>query len=292
VSDDLKDFHFDAPRRPGDFETGPVPEGDEPGGNKNRLIAILLAIGVALVLIGLMVSRWLAPDEEDAPQPEEPAVAESQQPAPPEREPEEPPIELPELDASDEIARRLVATLSAHPNLAAWLASDELIRSFTASIVNIAEGTTPKAHLGILVPAEPFTIGRGPGGRFPSAKSYSRYDGLTQVFLSLDTQGTVELYGKLEPLIDTAFAELGYPGEEFRRVLIGALDHLLAVPNIEGDVALSETVAAYRFADPDLEALSAAQKQLLRTGPNNVRKIQGKIAELRRELLSSGSAAE
>jgi hypothetical protein len=167
-----------------------------------------------------------------------------------------------------------------------------LIRSFTAAIVNIAEGATPKAHLGILAPAEPFTVGRGPGGRFPSSKSYSRYDSLTGVFLSLDTQGTVELYGKLEPLIDTAFAELGYPGEEFRRVLIGALDHLLAVPIIEGDVSLSETVAAYRFTDPDLEALSAAQKQLLRTGPDNVRKVQGKLAEFRRELLSSGGTTE
>ena len=106
------------------------------------------------------------------------------------------------------------------------------------------------------------------------------------------TEGTVKLYENLEPLIDTAFEELGYPGEEFRRVLIGALDHLLAVPNIEGDVALSETVAAYRFSDPDLEVLSAAQKQLLRTGPDNVRKIQGKIAELRRELLSRGTATE
>jgi hypothetical protein len=186
----------------------------------------------------------------------------------------------------------LVATLSAHPNLAVWLATDELIRRFTAAIVNISEGITPKANLGILVPAEPFSVGRGPGGVHPSAKSYSRYDSLTEVFRSLDTAGTIELFGKLEPLIDDAFLELGYPGQDFRRTLVGALDHLLAVPNIEGDVALQETVSAYQFDDADLEALTAAQKQLLRTGPDNVRKIQRKIAELRRELLSNETSLE
>ena len=197
MSDDLKDFHFDAPKGPGDFETGPVPDGDGPESSKSRLVAILLVIGVAVVLIGLLVSRWLAPEAEETQQPDESPAAETQQAAPPETEAEEPPLDLPELDVSDEIARRLVAALSAHPNLAAWLTSDELIRSFTAAIVNIAEGTTPKTHLGILTPAEPFTVGRGPGGRFPSAKSYSRYDSLTEVFLSLDTEGTVKLYGNL-----------------------------------------------------------------------------------------------
>jgi len=287
---DLKDFHFDAPKAPGDFETGPVTPGT-PGGGKSRLVAIALAIGVALVLLGVLVSRWLGPDPVESVA-EEPSAAEAQQPSPTVPESDEPALELPNLDASDEIARRLVVTLSAHPNLAAWLATDELIRRFTAAVVNISEGTSPKAHLGILTPAQPFSVGRGPGGSHPTAKSYSRYDSLTEVFRSLDTAGTVELYGKLEPLIDDAFVELGYPGQNFRRVLISALDHLLAVPTIERDVALQETVAAYQFADADLEALSAAQKQLLRTGPDNVRKIQRKITELRRQLLSNEASLE
>jgi hypothetical protein len=290
---DLKDFHFDAPKGPGDFETGPVPPPTSPEGGKGRLVAILLIVGIAVVLIGILLSRWLV---SDAPEPvaEEtsPPASTATQPAPTEPESETPPLVLPELDASDELARQLISALSAHPNLAAWLASDELIRSFTAAIVNISEGTTPKPHLGIITPAEPFSVGRGPGGRYPSAKSYSRYDALTEVFRSLDTAGTVELYRQLEPLIDSAFVELGYPGESFRRVLIGALDHLLATPNVEADVALTETVSAYRYADADLEALSAAQKQLLRTGPDNVRKIQRKISELRRELISNRASTQ
>jgi hypothetical protein len=36
----------------------------------------------------------------------------------------------------------------------------------------------------------------------------------------------------------------------------------------------------YAFADPKLEGLSRAQKQLLRMGPQNVRAIQGKLREI------------
>lgn len=283
---DLKDFQFDAPKgRPGDFETGPIRGDREPTSpGKGRLLAILIAV-IALAAGGFLLIRKLTFEAEA------PVAAETEQAAPATATPPDPElrpaIDLPDLDASDEITRRLVQTLSAHPSLAAWLATDDLVRSFTAAVVNISEGTTPKAHLGILAPREPFTARSGPGGRHPTAKGYARYDAVTEVFTSIDTTGTVQLYEQLEPLIDNAFLELGYPGEEFRRVLIGALDHLLAAPNLESDVALEETVAAFEYADPELEALSAAQKQLLRMGPDNVRKVQRKIRDLRRELLGS-----
>src|SRR5687767_5445661 len=41
------------------------------------------------------------------------------------------PIELPPLDATDELVRSLVRTLSSHPRIAAWLTTDGLIRNFT-----------------------------------------------------------------------------------------------------------------------------------------------------------------
>ncbi len=39
-------------------------------------------------------------------------------------------------------------------------------------------------------------------------------------------------------------------------------------------------VKTYRYVDPKLEALSPAQKQLLRMGPENAQKIQAKLREL------------
>jgi hypothetical protein len=40
----------------------------------------------------------------------------------------------------------------------------------------------------------------------------------------------------------------------------------------------------YGFADPKLESLTAAEKQLLRTGPGNTRVVQAKLREIARAL--------
>ena len=49
---------------------------------------------------------------------------------------------------------------------------------------------------------------------------------------------------------------------------------------MEEDVALRPGGIGYAYVDPRLESLSAAQKQLLRMGPENVRTIQAKLREI------------
>src|SRR5688500_6021218 len=44
------------------------------------------------------------------------------------------PIDVPPLGESDEVVRSLVAGLSSHPRVAAWLTTDNLIRNFTAVV--------------------------------------------------------------------------------------------------------------------------------------------------------------
>ena len=62
-------------------------------------------------------------------------------------------IDLPPLDQTDAVVRTLVQQLSAHPQVAAWLATDGLIRNFVVVVVNIAEGRAPSAQLRALRPA-------------------------------------------------------------------------------------------------------------------------------------------
>ena len=47
---------------------------------------------------------------------------------------------------------------------------------------------------------------------------------------------------------------------------------------------LVRPVVMFEYADPQLESLSAVQKQLLRMGPDNSRAIQAKLGEMAREL--------
>jgi hypothetical protein len=58
-----------------------------------------------------------------------------------------------------------------------------------------------------------------------------------------------------------------------------ALQQVLAVPVVEGDVQVVPKGAGYAFADPRLEALPPASKLLLRMGPETVGRVQALARE-------------
>jgi len=114
--------------------------------------------------------------------------------------------------------------------------------------------------------------------------SYRRYDLPAQVFASLDTDGVVALYRELKPLIDEAYGEIGPRGRSFDSRLDAAFDQLLAVPVLTRPARVNQQVVTYAWADEELELMSAAQRHLLRMGPDNVSLIQGKLEELKAAL--------
>lgn len=249
-----------------------------------------IAAGVigALVVIALVVYLvWLRPGDGD--QSIEPVETVIQTPAP------EPTQTLAEqlsarlagltLNTSDQIVGDLVAELSSHPKLVAWMANEDLVRRFAAATENVAAGSSPRQHLDFLRPSTAFRA-VSKGGRFyihPS--SYARYDLPVEVFVSLDTQGTIALYRELQPLIDEAHREISPPGTVFDDRLIVAIDHLLAVKPPVGQVELEErTVTTYEYADDRIAGLSEARRHFLRMGPDNVRQVQAKLRELRDAL--------
>ena len=59
-----------------------------------------------------------------------------------------------------------------------------------------------------------------------------------------------------------------------------ALQQVIAVPVVEGDVRVVPKGAGYAYADPRLEALPPVSKLLLRMGPETVRRVQGLAREL------------
>ncbi len=189
------------------------------------------------------------------------------------------PIDLPPLDMSDEIVRKLVAGLSSHPRVAAWLTTDGLIRNFTVSVENIANGRSPAGHVQVLRPSRPFAHVERGGRLFVDPQSYDRYSSLADAVASIDATGAATLYAQVKPRIEEAYRELGV-AEPFDRALERALVSLLSVPDVEGDIELEPQGAVYQFANPRLEQLTAAQKQLLRMGPRNVRIIQGRLRDI------------
>lgn len=190
------------------------------------------------------------------------------------------PIELPPLDASDELVRDLVRGLSSHPRIAAWLTTDNLIRNFTVVVENIAAGRTPAGHLRVLKPEAPFAVVEARGGEVVvDPRSYERYNGIAAAAAAVDADGAARLYSTLKPRIEEAWGELGGTGS-FDRVLETALVRLLETPAIAGEIALVPSGAVYNYNDPRIERLTQAQKQLVRMGPQNVRTIQRKLRQI------------
>jgi Protein of unknown function (DUF3014) len=193
-------------------------------------------------------------------------------------------IPLPPLVETDALVRELVARLSSHPRVAAWLTTDQLIRNFTVVVVNISNGRTPAVHLKTVPPTGKFAVRQSGGEVLIDPKGYQRYDGHAEAVAALDARGAARLYATLKPRIDEAHQELGAPPGEFDRVLERAIVELLKTPVVEGDVRLEADSVSYTFADPKLESLSEAQRQLLRMGPRNVKMIQAKLRELAQYL--------
>jgi hypothetical protein len=193
-------------------------------------------------------------------------------------------IPLPPLDESDALVRELVARLSAHPRVAAWLTTDHLIRNFTAVVLNIAQGQSPAVHLRGIAPQGSFQV-QPSGSQFVvDTASYRRYDTYADAVDGLDPQGTARLYATLKPRIDDAYRDLGAPDEDFSRTLERAIVALLETPVPTGPVRLEGDSVAYTYADTRLESLSAAQRQFLRMGPRNMRLVKSKLREIARHL--------
>jgi hypothetical protein len=197
------------------------------------------------------------------------------------------PIALPPLDQTDSLVRDLVRQLTAHPSIAAWLATDGLLRNFTVVVSNVADGSTPARQLQAVRPKGSFLVVERGGQLFIDPNSYRRYDPMAAAAESVDPAAVATLYSTLKPRIEDAYAELG-ARTPFDRTLERALVSLLETPVVDGPVRVEPRGIGYRFDNPRLEGLSAAQKQLLRTGPENVRRIK---AALRAIALALGIPA-
>lgn len=222
-----------------------------------------------------IVERALPPAVEATPA--EPEIEPTTEPTP---EPTLPPVAE---EALDDLVRRLVGGLSSNPALVRWLATDGLVRRFVVAVGNVAEGRSPRRGLTFLDPRDDFLV-REKGGRWVvDEKSYRRYDVVAEAVDSIDVAGVATAFAELEPRLDEAYRELGEQGR-FRDALRAAIRRLLRVPVPRGEIEVRPKLRSYRFGDERYEVRSEAEKHLLRMGPENMRKIQAKLAALAEAL--------
>ncbi|MDP1519952.1 DUF3014 domain-containing protein [Porticoccus litoralis] len=263
---------------------------------------VWIALVIAAALIGggayYLLSGGNAPEEEPTAAIEfepEPLPAPPATPAPlPEVKEEIPPqapppevkkVPLPSLDESDKLAREKLAELTPDGKLELWLPGDFILRRGTTLVDGLSRGIVLRKMLNAPAPEGKFAVLKDGAKISIDSANYQRYNYLVETLEALDTDSIVGLFHFLRPLLEQAYGELGYPPEKVDKAFIAALDQILATPFPLQPVYLTQESVNYKFADPSLEALSPLQKQLVRMGPTNTKRVQDKARAIREALL-------
>jgi hypothetical protein len=267
------------PQDPADVELEKFSQEDPDDVTPRRRPPVALLAIVGVLILGLAAGYVFL--RRGPAEPAVPITAQEPSKAPPSQQAEAgDQILLPPLDDTDALVRLMVGRLSSHPTAAAWLTTDGLILNFVVVTASIANGETPVAELKAVGPVPRFRTRSARDILYIDPSSYSRYDRYAEAVAGLDARGTARLYATLKPRVRDAYQRVGGLDENFDPVLERAIIELLRVPVVEGNLELVPKGIVYGFADPNLERMSGAQKQLLRMGPKNVRTVQGKLREI------------
>jgi Protein of unknown function (DUF3014) len=265
--------------------------------NQSLVLLILagaIAVGLTLWRMGLL--QGSATDAPSAWVPEPAAVVDNDATAPSESSVRHP-VETPwtaRLGAGD-IGRILIDLLGAKA-VATFVQTDEFPRRLVTTIDNLGRSHAPAMLWPVHPTPDRFTVEQLDGAPVISVDNSNRYTPLVLLVEEVDAIRVVSFYIRMYPLLQRAYEELGFPEGYFNDRVIDVIDVLLAAPEVEYPVKLQLTEVKgpispmrpwvrYEFADPDLESLSAGQKILLRVGTVNQRRLKGKLAEFRQELV-------
>jgi hypothetical protein len=196
---------------------------------------------------------------------------------------------LPALDQSDGPLRDALSELIGAKTFDQLVKPNMLLRHIVVTVDNL-----PRKRAAVeLRPTKP-----APGQFMASGEeqnqltldpgNYQRYAPYVRAVQGLDIQSFTAAYFHFYPLFQEAYQNLGYPNGYFNDRLVAVIDDMLAAPEPAEPIALLHPNVMYQFADPNLEALSAGQKLLLRMGPANAAIVKAKLRELRSAVAAHG----
>lgn len=192
------------------------------------------------------------------------------------------PKPLPRLDESD---RAVADAINRLTDVTGLFSFKSFIRHFVVTIDNLTNQKIPQRYVFTQrVPDKFAVVTKDVDTALLDTRNFKRYAGFVNLAERIDTGKLIAHYVRFYPLFQEAYEELGYPDRYFNDRLIQVIDHLLAAPEVEGQINLVRPKVFYQFANPELEALSAGQKILVRVGYDNAQRVKAKLRELRTVL--------
>ena len=273
-----------------------------------------LYILLIVVIVGVVAAIWFYPSASDkAPAPTitsttiepESVVPEEDESTPPDlfegRQPtqalvidpieddtaiDEPEFVEPEpiIDESDGAIKSALVSVASSPHFAKYLVNEGLLQKFVINVNSLAnQALSPNNQL-IEAPERKFEVYKQADREWIDASSFQRYNGYVEVLESLEIEELMAIYENYKPMLVQKYAEISRPGASFDDAVIDAIDELLDTPKVPAPIEVYSDSVMYKFKDERLESLSAPQKQLIRTGPENTRKIKAVLRDIKRAI--------
>jgi hypothetical protein len=282
---------------------------DAPQARPDRTIPMLLAIAAVIVVAVVAAWLWSTSVEREAP-----VAAVARTEALPPREPAAPAqaaasgqVQHPVASGDQPVQHHEIPTalagLLGTKAAATFLQADDFPRRFAATVDSLAREHSPSRMWPVLPTPGRFLVEERAEGTVIAPENAARYTPLVLLAGTIDVPAAVRLYRRMYPLLQQAYRDLGFGERYLNDRVVEVIDVLLATPEapesprvqllpIRGPVPSLQPWVRYQFEDPELEALGAGQKILVRIGPVNQRRLKSKLAELRKELTAPVAGAK
>jgi hypothetical protein len=254
-------------------------------------------IGAAVATLALAAAVYFLYIRDDSPAPateRPPPVAASPMDAAPEiqnplpaapQDAEAPP--LPPLGQSDPSVRQELSTVFGERAVDELVVPQGVVRRFVISVDGLARKKLPVQSRPLAATGGTFRVSGTEEEITLDPQNYERYRPAIALIRDTDTARLAALYKRYYPLMQEAYADIDREGAYFNDRMVEVIDHLLATPEVQGPIKLTQPRVFYEFADPELEALSSGQKTLIRMGPENAAVVKDKLRELRRIIATA-----
>lgn len=193
-----------------------------------------------------------------------------------------PEFTIPPLAQSDVFVKEQLSHFYTKPVLN-LIVNDDIIRRVVVFVDNLAQGKLAQQHNPFVKPLESFSV-QDQDVLTISPESYQRYDAYVDLFTQIPPEQAVALFKQYHVLFDEAYQEVGLPDTSFDQRIFDAIDVIMTTPVVTGNVPLIAQSVTYKFAYSEWEQLPAAQKQLLRMGPKNLKKLKAALKQIKQHL--------
>ena len=186
---------------------------------------------------------------------------------------------MPALEYSDDSFRKELKNVS--EDLLHWFTDESLIRKYIMIMNDLSQNQLLYKHVSFLKMSQQIVVKTDEKGLYLGNESYHRYDRLADAIDTINVEKGLGLYLVFRPLFKQVYDGFAYPNEySLEDMFMKASASVIKAPIIETRISLRKHSIMYKFVDKKLEALDAVDKQMLRMGPENTKKIQAKLRQL------------